>query len=148
MEESEKGTECNLEQSKEDLLWTPKYNMEFDYEKAAYDFYNDYGHHVGFSIRRDGCGGGKYGVLTTRNFVCCKESEPGKDKRDDLTKNPIAQTRTGCGALMVIKLDRPTELDGAFIDLTVDSRVPLTSTFELMGRQARGRESLGFTKQD
>ena len=34
------------------------------------------------------------------------------------------------------------------VDLTKQSGIPLKSTFELMGKQAGGRESLGYTKID
>ncbi|GMP41800.1 hypothetical protein CsSME_00011773 [Camellia sinensis var. sinensis] len=37
--------------------WKPKLGMPFDSEQAAYDFYNNYGGKVGFSIRKSECGG-------------------------------------------------------------------------------------------
>ncbi|KAL6133546.1 hypothetical protein ACLB2K_065781 [Fragaria x ananassa] len=182
MEESGEETNTSLEQSKskEDMVWKPKYDMEFDSEQAAYDFYNEYGQNEGFSIRKEVCAKDKNHVLTSRLFVCCKEGLRGKDKRDDLTKNPRAHTWTGCGAHMGIRLVRRTGKycvyrfheehnhplvkqecvhrlpsqrkmttpDGAFLELTSNSGVPSKSAFELMSKEAGGRESLGFTKED
>ncbi|XP_059633774.1 protein FAR1-RELATED SEQUENCE 6-like [Cornus florida] len=85
----------------------PKYGMEFDSEEKAYDFYNAYGYKAGFSVRREYANKHRTtGQITSRLFVCCKEGYRGKDKRDHRTKNPRAETRTGCGALMHVKLDR------------------------------------------
>ena len=96
------------ESVEEDMSWKPKLGMEFDSEQAAYDFYNEYGGRIGFSIRKEACAKDKCSILTSRTFVCCKEGFRGKDKRSDLVKNPRAQTRTGCEALMGIQLVRQT----------------------------------------
>ncbi|XP_004309765.1 PREDICTED: protein FAR1-RELATED SEQUENCE 5-like [Fragaria vesca subsp. vesca] len=106
MEKSMGESNNSLERSKEDLK--PKYYMEFDSEIAAFNFYNAYARSEGFSIRRDGHGKDEKCVLTSRTFVCCKEGFRKEDKSDDLTKNPRAQTRTACGAIMGIKLVRHT----------------------------------------
>ncbi|KAL6185103.1 hypothetical protein ACLB2K_041238 [Fragaria x ananassa] len=106
MEKSVGESNNSLERSKEDLK--PKYYMEFDSEIATFNFYNAYARSEGFSIRRDGHGKDKKGVLSSRTFVCCKDGFQKEDKRDDLTKNPRAHTRTGCGAIMGIKLVRHT----------------------------------------
>ncbi|CAM8877933.1 unnamed protein product [Rhodiola kirilowii] len=84
--------------------------MEFDSETVAYDFYNKYARLEGFSIRRDGYAADKNGVLTSRTCVCCKEGLRKVDKRDDLTRNPKAETRTNCGAIIGVKLVRRTVL--------------------------------------
>ncbi|XP_050374533.1 protein FAR1-RELATED SEQUENCE 5-like [Argentina anserina] len=41
-----------------------------------------------------------------------------------------------------------TTLDNVFLDLTASSRVSPKAAFDLMGKQASGRESFGFTKLD
>ncbi|CAM8901653.1 unnamed protein product [Rhodiola kirilowii] len=178
MEDTVEENNDSLERSKEDMK--PKYEMEFDSETIAYDFYNKYARMEGFSIRRDGYAADKNGVLTSRTFVCCKEGLRKVDKRDDLTRNPKAETRTNCGAIMGVKLVKRTckyivyrfseqhnhplisqdsvhlmpshrkitSSDEAFLDLTAKSGLSPKSAFELMGQQAGGRESLGFTKVD
>jgi zinc finger SWIM domain-containing protein 3 len=81
--------------------------MEFDSEESTYEFYNMYGRRVGFSIRRHTHYKNKHsGQLISRIFVCSKEGLCKIDKRDDLTKNPRAETRAGCDAKMIIKLDK------------------------------------------
>lgn len=107
MEESMEETNTSLERS-DNLIWKPNYGMEFDSEQVAYDFYNEYGRREGFSIRRDGCRNDKSNEFTSRTFVCCKEGLRKKDKRDNLTKTPRAETRTGCNAHIGIHLARHT----------------------------------------
>ena len=80
--------------------------MEFDSEQSAYEFYNSYGGRVGFSIRKEYAHKSKTGVITSRTFVCSKEGLRKSDKRDFAVRIPRAETRTGCGALMSIKLIR------------------------------------------
>jgi zinc finger SWIM domain-containing protein 3 len=90
-----------------DVNYIPQLEMEFESEIAAYDFYNEYSKKTGFGIRREyGNKSKKDGILTSRRFVCSKEGDRGVDKRDYLTKEPRAETRTGCTARMCISLDR------------------------------------------
>ncbi|XP_062021084.1 protein FAR1-RELATED SEQUENCE 5-like [Rosa rugosa] len=87
--------------------YKPRNGMEFDSEELAYEFYNMYGRRVGFSIRRHTHYKNKHsGKLISRIFVCSKEGLRTIDKRDHLTKNPRAETRTSCDAKMIIKLDK------------------------------------------
>ncbi|XP_028109693.1 protein FAR1-RELATED SEQUENCE 5-like [Camellia sinensis] len=86
---------------------SPYLGMELLSEEAAYEFYNEYGRIVGFSIRRDYCNKSqKDGVMTSRKFVCCKEGERKKDKRYTMIKNPRSETRTNCKAFMHISFKR------------------------------------------
>jgi zinc finger SWIM domain-containing protein 3 len=87
--------------------YIPHLEMEFESEVAAYDFYNEYSKKMGFSIRREYGNKSKVdGILTSRRFTCFKEGNRGVDKRDYLTKEPRAETRTGCQARMGISFDR------------------------------------------
>ncbi|XP_059663744.1 protein FAR1-RELATED SEQUENCE 5-like [Cornus florida] len=75
----------------------------FDSKEAAYDFYNEYGGRVGFSIRREYKNNSqKDGKVTSRNFVCCKEGKRSEDKRNRKIKNRRAETCTDCRARMLI----------------------------------------------
>ncbi|XP_028068135.1 protein FAR1-RELATED SEQUENCE 5-like [Camellia sinensis] len=78
--------------------------MEFDSEQLAYEFYNSYEGRVGFSIRKEYAHKSKTGEITSRTFVCSKEGLRKSDKRDFAVRIPRAETRTGCDALMSIKL--------------------------------------------
>nr|XP_011468393.1 PREDICTED: protein FAR1-RELATED SEQUENCE 5-like [Fragaria vesca subsp. vesca] len=81
--------------------------MEFDSEEAAYIFYNEYARKMRFSVRKEQVvKNKKTGEVTSRIYSCSKEGYRLKDKRDKLTKNPRAETRTGCEAQMGIKLNR------------------------------------------
>jgi zinc finger SWIM domain-containing protein 3 len=103
--------ESILPNSQESFVdYTPHLNMEFDSEVAAYEFLNDYSRRIGFGIRREYGNKSKIdGILTSRRFSCFKEGRRGNDKRDHLTKESRAETRTGCKARMVISLDRKIE---------------------------------------
>lgn len=77
--------------------------MEFESEKAAYAFYNDYGREVGFSIRKNQVKKSN-GVVTFRKICCAKEGFRPKDKRDIKVVHHRPITRTGCKACMQIRL--------------------------------------------
>ncbi|XP_024634834.1 protein FAR1-RELATED SEQUENCE 7-like [Medicago truncatula] len=73
----------------------PHLEMEFESEAFTYEFYNEYSKKCGFGIRREYANKSKKdGVLTSRKFVCSKEGRRGADKRDYLTKDARAETRT------------------------------------------------------
>ncbi|GMY11043.1 protein FAR1-RELATED SEQUENCE 5-like [Fagus crenata] len=87
----------------------PYEGMEFESEEAAKAFYNSYARRVGFSTRvsmsrrsrRDG-------AIIQRSFVCAKEGfRVDKDKPgrvDGRVKRPRAETRVGCKAMLVVKI--------------------------------------------
>jgi zinc finger SWIM domain-containing protein 3 len=161
--------------------YTPKLDMEFGSEQEAYDFYNEYGRNYGFSIRKDWCNKRKVdGVVTSRQFVCCKEGFRDEWERDGQKTRERAETRTGCQAHMKIRLDKKKEkyciqslelshnhvlhvsqcahmmpsqrrishAQALEIDLAYDSGIKLKDSYEFMGRQAGGKDVLGYTKQD
>jgi NAD-dependent dihydropyrimidine dehydrogenase PreA subunit len=81
--------------------------MEFQSLSSADSFWKYYGGRMGFSTRK------KYenkckqdGVVTSCRFVCAKQGLRGKDKRDHLTKNARAETKTNCKVCMTVKFDR------------------------------------------
>ncbi|XP_028112682.1 protein FAR1-RELATED SEQUENCE 5-like [Camellia sinensis] len=164
-----------------DCAWKPKHGMTFDSEQSVYDFYNTYGGRIRFSIRRDFCRKNKFtNQLICRLLVCNKEGFWKVDKRDPLTKNSRAETRTGCEARLYVKLDEgigkfvvtdfkekhnhdlvspecahmlPSQrkistTQGIELDLAAQSGLRLGQSFELMGKEAGGRQCLGFTKLD
>ncbi|XP_059629318.1 protein FAR1-RELATED SEQUENCE 5-like [Cornus florida] len=99
IEETDSDSVCEIPE----VEWIPHVDMQFDSEEAAYDFYNEYGGRVGFSIRREYKNNSrKDGKLTSRNFVCCKEGKRGEDKRERKIKNRRAETCTDCHARMLI----------------------------------------------
>ncbi|XP_059623207.1 protein FAR1-RELATED SEQUENCE 5-like [Cornus florida] len=79
--------------------------MEFDIEEEANDFYNAYSGRIGFSIRKE-YGNKVNGRITSRALVYSKEGVKGTDKRDVFRKTPRAETRTNCGAQMVLRYDK------------------------------------------
>ncbi|KAL7198034.1 hypothetical protein ACSBR2_020537 [Camellia fascicularis] len=164
-----------------DCAWKPKQGMTFDSEQCVYDFYNTYGRRMGFSIRRDFCRKNKVtNQLICRLLVCNKEGFRKGNKRDPLSKNPRAETRTGCEARLYVKLDEGTGkyvvtdfkekhnhdlvspgcahmlssqrkisiTQAIELDLAAQFGLRLGQSFELMGREAGGRQCLGFTKLD
>ncbi|KAL4313853.1 protein FAR1-RELATED SEQUENCE 5 [Arachis duranensis] len=86
----------------------PYQGMEFESEEAAKAFYNSYARRIGFSTRvsmsrrsrRDG-------AIIQRSFVCAKEGfrmEKEKNSLDGRVKRPRAETRVGCKAMLVVKI--------------------------------------------
>ncbi|KAJ7944011.1 Protein FAR1-RELATED SEQUENCE like [Quillaja saponaria] len=86
----------------------PYQGMEFESEEAAKAFYNSYARRIGFSTRvsmsrrsrRDG-------AIIQRSFVCAKEGfrvDKEKPSRDGRVKRPRAETRVGCKAMLVVKI--------------------------------------------
>jgi zinc finger SWIM domain-containing protein 3 len=176
MEETNKNIDQNVVTD-----YMPKVGIEFGSEQEAYDFYNEYGRAYGFSIRKDWCNKRKVdGVVTSRQFVCCKQGFKVEWERDGQKTHERAETRTGCQAHMKIRLGKKNEkyyihsfelnhnhalhvsqcahmmpsqrkisqAHALEIDLAEDSGIKLKDSYELMGRQAGGRDVLGYTKQD
>ncbi|XP_019256878.1 PREDICTED: protein FAR1-RELATED SEQUENCE 5-like [Nicotiana attenuata] len=89
----------------------PYEGMEFESEEAAKAFYNLYARRVGFSTRvsmsrrsrRDG-------AIIQRSFVCAREGfrvekeKPERDGGGARIKRPRAETRVGCKAMLVVKI--------------------------------------------
>jgi FAR1 DNA-binding domain len=107
----------NIEESEkenvvvEDLR--PCIGMEFKTVDEAFNFYNAYGGHAGFSVRRNTFTKSKKGVSSFR-FVCSKEGFSKKQLAEQKSlgsstyqKTPEREyesTRTGCKAYLRIKL--------------------------------------------
>jgi hypothetical protein len=53
----------------------PKIGMKFDCDDSAYEFYKEYAHRTGFSVRKQFIKRGKTGQIKRRTFVCSKEGE-------------------------------------------------------------------------
>ncbi|XP_075640620.1 protein FAR1-RELATED SEQUENCE 5-like [Castanea sativa] len=99
--------ENNDDSQKLDTDYIPKLGIEFGSEQEAYDFYNECGRNSGFSIRKEWCNKRKKdGVVTSRKFTCCKEGNKAPWERDGENKYERAETRTGCNAHMIIRLDK------------------------------------------
>ncbi|KAK7316134.1 hypothetical protein VNO77_34895 [Canavalia gladiata] len=95
------AVETNLTDS--GLDGVPKLGMGFDSEEHAYEFYNAYAGHVGFSVRKDYVNRSKVdGAVASRRFTCFREGFRQKDKRDMNVKRPRKETRIGCLAQLVI----------------------------------------------
>lgn len=80
------------------------WEMEFDTEEHAFEWYNKYAREVGFTTRRQWKNWDKIsGIISSRRFVCYKEGFRKKDKRMDV-KKPRKETRTGCLARLTVSL--------------------------------------------
>ncbi|XP_059632113.1 protein FAR1-RELATED SEQUENCE 5-like [Cornus florida] len=153
--------------------------MEFETEEEAYDFYNSYGSRVSFSIRKDYFNTSKKtGKVLLRLLTYCREGFRVDDKWDINTKTRRAETRTGCGARILIKYckykqklvvsnfveshnhplmiytcshimpsqRRITSVQAIDLELASDSGITPRNSNELMGRQAGGKDSVGYMK--
>ena len=55
--------------------------MKFDCVDSAYEFYKQYAHRVGFSVRKQYVRRGSAGHVKRRTFCCSKQGERAIDKR-------------------------------------------------------------------
>ncbi|XP_048527739.1 protein FAR1-RELATED SEQUENCE 5-like [Triticum urartu] len=77
--------------------------MEFENDDIAYEFYNTYAGHVGFSVRKSWHDkSSTTNVIRTKKFVCSKAGY--KDKSKEQCQRKRADTRVGCLAEMTIKI--------------------------------------------
>ncbi|KAI3889532.1 hypothetical protein MKW92_021373, partial [Papaver armeniacum] len=81
----------------------PEIGMKFDSEELAYDYYNRYARHVGFSIRKDSTTHRKDKTISRRVLVCSNEGKYRQHPRGSPLKQRL-HSRTGCAAKLVIKL--------------------------------------------
>ncbi|KAK8918336.1 Protein FAR1-RELATED SEQUENCE 5 [Platanthera zijinensis] len=83
--------------------------MEFDSDELAYQFYNEYGRHAGFSIRKHyRTQSRKDGIVNNRRFVCSKEGERAKLRYGQAVISRVKLTRTKCRACLGVRLSRET----------------------------------------
>ncbi|XP_010273716.1 PREDICTED: protein FAR1-RELATED SEQUENCE 5-like isoform X2 [Nelumbo nucifera] len=83
--------------------WTPKVGMIFQTVDEAYEFYNTYAGHVGFSIRKESrIFDKRANQIRYSKFCCSKEGRRAVDKRRINSKNRRPETRCGCMATMKI----------------------------------------------
>jgi zinc finger SWIM domain-containing protein 3 len=78
--------------------------MEFENEHVAYEFYNTYAGHVGFSVRKSWHGKSSTNVIQTEKFVCSKAGYKDKNTPSEQSQRRRADTRVGCTAEMTIKI--------------------------------------------
>ena len=85
---------------------TPAIGMKFDCDESAYEFYKEYAHRIGFSVRKHFVKRGNAGQIIRRTFSCSKEGERAVDKcRENASyRRPIS--RTGCLAQMTCHLQK------------------------------------------
>ncbi|XP_015934769.3 protein FAR1-RELATED SEQUENCE 5-like [Arachis duranensis] len=81
--------------------------MEFDTVLEAKDFWKSYGGMMGFDVRQLYANKCKLdNSVSSFRLVCAKEGQRRPDKRDHLTKQPRAETRTSCQVRMSLKFAR------------------------------------------
>lgn len=103
-------------EKEETVVWDkvrPCVGMEFGTADEAYNFYNAYGGHAGFSIRKNSQTKSRNGVSSVR-FVCSKEglSKPQRAEQKGLESSTKLKTpereygtiRTDCKACLRVKL--------------------------------------------
>ncbi|KAF8413901.1 hypothetical protein HHK36_001897 [Tetracentron sinense] len=83
----------------------PELGQVFASEEEAYEFYNAYGRKEGFSIRKDKIERRRNGKVYLRHFACSKGGHRKNDRRRVNVKKRRAETRTGCMARLVIRLN-------------------------------------------
>ncbi|EEC68884.1 hypothetical protein OsI_37524 [Oryza sativa Indica Group] len=84
--------------------------MAFSDTEEAWNFWVTYGGRMGFDVRKKYHNKNQVTQKTTSaRFVCSKQGFRGKDKRDNLTKHPRAETRIGCNVRMGLTLNRVNE---------------------------------------
>ncbi|XP_059302307.1 protein FAR1-RELATED SEQUENCE 5-like [Lycium ferocissimum] len=83
--------------------YEPELGLEFDNDKNALNFYNEYARRVGFSVRKEYVNTNKkLGYLTSRKITCYKEGFRRNDKEKEQVKKSRRETRTGCQARIIV----------------------------------------------
>nr|XP_016513209.1 PREDICTED: protein FAR1-RELATED SEQUENCE 5-like [Nicotiana tabacum] len=83
--------------------YEPKLGLEFDSDKDALNYYNEYARRVGFSVRKEYINTNKeLGYVTSRKITCFKEGFRRDDKRKDQVKKLRRETRTGYQAHIIV----------------------------------------------
>ncbi|XP_062014403.1 protein FAR1-RELATED SEQUENCE 5-like [Rosa rugosa] len=102
------STTSNLDEGiNKSLDWIPRIGMQFDTVDAAFQFWRKYGGRTGFGVRKVYANKSRIdGQITIVRFVCSKEGNRVADKRDHLTKNPRAETRTNCLVRLGLQFNR------------------------------------------
>ncbi|KAL7195472.1 hypothetical protein ACSBR1_035654 [Camellia fascicularis] len=131
---------------------TPSLGTEFESKEIAYQFYNEYGRIMGFSIRRDyHTKSKKDGIMVNRKFVCCKQGE--KDKRSEMVVTKFDDTHnhimhlSQCAHIMPSQR-KVSEAQGINMELADAAGLSLKASHDLISTQAGGREFVGFTRED
>jgi hypothetical protein len=87
-------------------IWLPRIGQKFSNLNDAWSFWVHYGGRVGFEVRKRYTNESKFdGTVTSCRYVCAKEGRQAPDKRDHVTKNPRAETRTSYSVQMGLTLD-------------------------------------------
>ena len=90
-------------------IWVHYIGQKFRNLEDAWSFWVDYGSHAGFEVRKRYTNESKCDKrVTSCRYVCAKEGCRARDRRDHVTKNPRAETRTCCLLRIGITLDRVT----------------------------------------
>ena len=98
---------CEFYRENESPTWIPQLGMTFSTLDEARKFWAYYGGRKGFSIRQRYKNKSKFdGKFTSCKYVCSKEGEKAVDKRDNLVKNPRAESRTDCPVRMNLLMNR------------------------------------------
>lgn len=89
--------------------FAPQVGMKFKNPDEAWKFWLAYGGQTGFEVRKRYTNKSKIdGEVTCCRFVCVNEGRRAKDKRDERTNCPRAETRTDCEVRMGLR-DQETE---------------------------------------
>jgi hypothetical protein len=84
--------------------------MTFSTLEEAWKFWGYYGGRTGFSISSRYKNKSKFdGKFTSCKYVSSKEGLNAVDKRDNMVKNPRAETRTECPVRMTLSLNHEVE---------------------------------------
>ncbi|KAJ4790327.1 hypothetical protein LUZ62_041573 [Rhynchospora pubera] len=96
-----------MEEYEDDFV--PRLDAEYTTLDEAWSVWSDYGRRNGFGVRKGKENKSKQDdVITSKYYFCNCEGKRAIDKRDHIKKKGRAETRTGCQARLVVKLDRTT----------------------------------------
>ena len=125
---------------------TPKVGMRFRDSEEAWEFWVDYGGHIGFDVRKRSTIKSRCdGVITSRWFVCSNEGHRRKNQTDHEPKRIRAETRTNCKAHVIVTYDRvANNFEVTEVDLEHNHRLQLPQTCHLLASQRKISEVQAF----
>uniref|UniRef100_A0A8R7UB52 FAR1 domain-containing protein n=1 Tax=Triticum urartu TaxID=4572 RepID=A0A8R7UB52_TRIUA len=117
----------------------PKVGMRFRNSDEAWEFWVQYGGHIGFDLRKRNTIRSRIdGTITSCRFVCSNEGIRRKNQIDHEPKRIRAETRTNCKVRMIVSFDRVANFfEVTEVDLEHNHLLQLPQTCHLLASQRK-----------
>nr|CAD1838040.1 unnamed protein product [Ananas comosus var. bracteatus] len=129
----------------------PTIDMEFESEEKAYEYYNRYAGHVGFSVRKSSSDKSAENITRSRTFVCSREGfrKDKKGAKEVKSRGPKQELAPPSTTHLLRSQRILTELQASEADLSDDSgTTPPKSANDNMVKRVGGPKNVAFPPPD